>query len=409
MLDLKLKLNWIRTSAFIGLFIGNSVTTSYGATAQPKYIEILKPLDRSVSFGFDRTASNFHGDVARGQALQPALNFYHGNEIRLSSGLFAGGKLKIKILSYQMWLLNHPTVTKRSDIPENTSTQSGRFEISFLNSTNVISTVTAVAGHNVGETEEDYCLQCNDTLNPAYVSLETDLVAIPTTANAVRITLVSTVDLTTGQNVTAVNHSATMPIFYHANPEPFHIRGKENSKLKDATLPQFSLMEAFPVNTGASFQFEVEGSRAAREFSMIWFNADVTRKYKDVPVCYDEFNRSRIHYAEGNDIQVLSKLLYYRVDGGPWQLGQKAGDVLNIPPVTGAKLEFVFAYELSLDLNHGLYDINRCYQLGSDFKWVPSHPGVPYVKLGTFYDSPKGDLSEGWSIQLNTLPESTAH
>ncbi len=365
---------------------------------QAPYVEIFKPQNGQLLLGVDRTATNWGEDVAHGLSATPQVDLRWLGTYSFS-GLFAGGKVTLAVTSYQMWLLTHPQA-HRKDIPENTEKMAAKFELRFLKGAQLLSTQTVVADQVLARQESDYCFKCEDHSNPAYAILGSAQADIPSDATDVHAVLLKVVDLD-GVESSPIAFAQNFPIYYHADPNPIHVQGKAPLNPLDTNVSQFRVMESGRLKSGSAVQIEADGFFSSRSWAFIFGNTPVRAAYEKTPVCYDRMNPSRAHFSNGNDIDLDKKTLFYRVDRGQWQKAElSAKRMFEIPAVKGALLELAFEYTFSNNLEKGLFDINRCYQISSSFEWVPVQPGVKSVPLGTFYDSPTGNLTQGWEIQL---------
>lgn len=369
--------------------------------AQAPYMETFKPSEALLLLGIDRTASQSNGDVAKGMtAPELTLNFDGGWYV--FPGLFAGGKIRVRAASYQMWLLANPNATRRREIPANTESFTGRFEVQFLKDGQVFGRQTVTPDQVTGRVEREYCPQCNDKLNPAFAILSASPLEVPAETTAVRVALLKTVNLSTGAETTPSPYAGTVNVYYRSNPSTIHVRGRDSLEPYNTNKGQFWIMESGRLPRGSAVEIEPESILNSRGFGLIWGNTPVRAAYEQTPVCYDRKHPNKAHFSNGNDVRAVKRTLHYRIDGGTWQtLAPTTKGTFEIPPVQGARLEIAYEFQFVNDLEKGLYDINRCYQIGSDFEWVPVQPGVKQVPLGTFYDSPDGNLTRGWEILLD--------
>jgi hypothetical protein len=218
----------------------------------------------------------------------------------------------------------------------------------------------------------------------------------------VSVTPIFVHDTTTGESSALSAAITEIPVTYHIDPRPFHIVGRETTTPLATTVRQFAIVEPFPVASGSPLDIDVGDVKNGRPFALLYFDPEVAQRIDQVAVCYDRLHPERVQYANGNDVRITHVTMHYRLDGGGWQdlTPQRGTGLFRLNAVEGALLEFQFEYELAVDLQSGLSDINRGYQIGSDFDWVPSHPGVRSIAIGSTFDAPQGDASQAWALPL---------
>lgn len=364
-----------------------------------------KPVSSStIRWSFDRTATNSHWDIAKGAQHEPLVSANQDQWHFGVNGLTAGEKIKLTIPSYQLWLLLNSEVSDRKQIPINTSQLEGRFRLTFIGQ-NGTSSQTVRTENVLPLVEPPICEshKCIEVHNPHYNPLVTASIAIPADTLRFEITPVSVKDGLTGkEKVVSGVKSKSLAVTYHIGANPVHIVGVESLKPLATDVRQFSIIEPFPIKLGSQLEINVGNAKNARPFALLYFNPALSDKIKSVPVCYDRLNPKRVHHANGNDVRIVDQKMHLRTDGGNWQtILPSSQGIYRVGPIQGRQAEFNFEYALSVDLRSGLGDINRCYQIGSDFEWVPSQPGVAEVSIGSVFDAPNGNPSKGWQLQLN--------
>ncbi len=337
-----------------------ALMTGAVAFAQPASLEFVPPAMGTMTFGVDRTAFEDSEDI--GYAYRKAaLHFSDPVGEFTAYKLLPGSKLRLRVLSYQMWLLEHPKVRARKDIPQDTNRSGARFTLTFLSGVKVLSQAMVDTTREIDDREEEKCEVCNGSINPAHFVLEAPVVDIPKEATAVLIRLSHTIDRSTG-GVTSVQGTSVAQSLSNV----FSLRGKQTVRPRDESTPQFQMVAGSEPRVGAEFKFDEKRPMDARWYSLIHHDKAISDTFE--AILGEKFELSRIRTKHiGLWVRSGPALPWDRLMAGSY----------DIPPVNSTYLEFIFLYSMSAVKANG-----------------------DEVQLGTFYDSPTGDISRGWVINL---------
>lgn len=311
---------------------------SIAQAAQPPSIKVQSPLPRTMAY-------DVKWDSLNPLEFKASLSFSNAQEQAQSQGLFAGGKVKLQVFSEQMWFLeNTDTEEFPPKDPALTNNSSGQFTLVFLNRGAFISKNEATATKRI------------QIPGKKFAAFETPLIDIPLTATDIRITLIHTIDVSKGNPTSSQTVAITQPIRYVQNSTVLHLRGLQNPNPKDQNSAQFLLMESTASELATSIVFEESRMYDERWISMKNHDPAIRQKYEEV--IGKPFDPSLLRPVS---VGLCS----------PTRI-PKCSDFHHLP----ATAEFLFFFRVSAQTSNGL------------------------VGLGDFFDSPTGDLSRGWKINL---------
>ncbi|MBI1860381.1 MAG: hypothetical protein HYR96_05635 [Deltaproteobacteria bacterium] len=316
--------------------------------------------------------------------------------------LFAGGQISVEVLSAQLWILAHPDAHSLTSVPGDTGQMVGIFHIEHLRNGQVLSAIrveTSVKGSFV---EPQWSESATQEGIPGYYVLKTLPLTTPVLATESTLKLVAVRDTVNGEETLVDLPSSSLRVAFGPLAKEVYVLGRETiSPATSSGVVQFEVFNQKPLSTTFDLIINNGTLKFGRRFSSVWWNRALLDTLDRTPVCYDRLHPNRVQVAEGNDVRIASEELRFRTDGGQWRSARVQEDgTYRIPNVHGRRFEFFLVYRFLADLRSGLGDINRCYQIGSDFEWVPSQPGVSTVELGTFYDAPNGAEGTGWVFNL---------